>query len=111
MDSYLYVYNWYGLLNNQNSQGPLPLLVTKCSKHLFIRVYKHFVLTVCVSGSQINTADIFFLNQTKKFQKLHDRSLKRDQCQVMVGSRIQQICAFPVMPPTVVLAPVIFSEA
>lgn len=37
-------------------------------------VYKHFVITVCVFGSQWNTADTFCLNQTQKFQKLCDKS-------------------------------------
>lgn len=71
---------------------------------------------VCVFGSQWNTVDTFCLNQTQdsglnQIQKLHDKSLNCDQYQVMVGTLFQQICAFPVMPTTVVLTPVIFSEA
>lgn len=31
---------------------------------------------VCMLGSQLNTADAFCLNQTQKFQQLHDKSLK-----------------------------------
>lgn len=91
-------------------------MVTNYSRPLFIKVYQHFVITSMCVWKSVKYSRHICLNQTQdsdlnQTQRVNDQSLKCDQYQVMVGTLFQQICAFPVMPTTVVPTPMSFSEA